>query len=85
MNGSGYVSGYGSEYGAVRRILYGKVRSKLWQRRQCIQLCSCQQTPQWLIDSGCKTEKEVAKDSTSWGNYSDDTFSPDADGSVTGV
>lgn len=42
-------------------------------------------TLQWLIESGCKTEKEVAKDSTSWGNYSDDTFSPNADGSATGV
>lgn len=24
---------------------------------------------QWLIESGCKTLKEVAKDSTRWGNY----------------
>lgn len=42
-------------------------------------------TLQWLIDSECKTEKEVAKDSTSWGNYSNDTFSPNADGNATGV
>lgn len=41
-------------------------------------------TLQWLIDSGCKTEEEVTKDSTSWGNYSDDTFSQGADGNVTG-
>ena len=39
---------------------------------------------QWIIDSGCKTEKEVTKDSTGWGNYSNDTFSPDADGGTTG-
>lgn len=42
-------------------------------------------TLQWLIDSGCKTEEEVTEDSTGWGNYSDDAFSPDADGSATGV
>lgn len=41
-------------------------------------------TLQWLIDSGCKTEEEVTKDSTSWGNYSDDSFSQGADGSATG-
>lgn len=40
---------------------------------------------QWLIDSGCKTEEEVTQDSTSWGNYSNDTFSPDADGTTTGL
>lgn len=39
---------------------------------------------QWIIDSGCKTEKEVTKDSTSWGNYSNDKFSPNADGNTTG-
>ena len=32
-------------------------------------------TLQWLIDSGCKTEDEVAKDSTGWGNYSNNSFS----------
>lgn len=42
-------------------------------------------TLQWLIDSGCKTEEEVAQDSTSWGNYSNDAFSPGADGSTTGL
>lgn len=42
-------------------------------------------TLQWLIDSCCKTQKEVASDSTSWGNYSNDNFSPNADGSATGV
>jgi len=39
---------------------------------------------QWLIDSGCKTEKEVTKNSTGWGNYSDDSFSPSANGRSTG-
>ena len=29
---------------------------------------------QWLIETEAKTEDEVMKDSTSWGNYSDDTF-----------
>ncbi len=42
-------------------------------------------TLQWLIDSGCKTEEEVTQDSTSWGNYSNDAFSPNADGSTTGL
>ena len=28
----------------------------------------------WLIDTGSKTNEEVAKDSTSWGNYSNATF-----------
>ena len=32
-------------------------------------------TLQWLIDSGGKTAEEVTSDSTSWGNYSDDSFS----------
>ena len=41
-------------------------------------------TLQWLIDSGCKTKNEVTSNSTSWGNYSNDTFSQGADGSVTG-
>ena len=40
---------------------------------------------QWLIDSGCKTELEVAKDSTEWGNYSDDSFSPGVNGKITGA
>lgn len=42
-------------------------------------------TLQWLIDSGCKTETEVANDSTSWGNYSDDLFSEGANGQYTGA
>ena len=40
---------------------------------------------QWLIDSGCKTEREVTRDSTSWGNYSDDAFSENAGGRYTGL
>ena len=39
---------------------------------------------QWLIDSGCLTMKDVAEDSTSWGNYSNDSFSPNANGNYTG-
>ena len=31
-------------------------------------------TLQWLIDSGDKPETEVVEDSTSWGNYSNNTF-----------
>ena len=42
-------------------------------------------TLQWLVDTGCKTYSEVASNSTSWGNYSDDSFSPDARGNYTGV
>ena len=42
-------------------------------------------TLQWLIDSGCKTEKEVVSDSTGWGNYSNDDFSPNANGKYTGA
>ena len=42
-------------------------------------------TLQWLIDSGDKTQKEVASDSTSWGNYSNDTFSVGAKGNYTGI
>ena len=40
---------------------------------------------QWLIDSGCKTMEDVARNSTSWGNYSDDDFSPSANGKYTGI
>ena len=39
---------------------------------------------QWLIDSGCKTTNDVTRDSTSWGNYSDDTFSVGMSGNLTG-
>lgn len=42
-------------------------------------------TLQWLIDSGCKTWEEVARDSTAWGNYSNDAFSNGARGNLTGV
>ena len=42
-------------------------------------------TLQWLVDTGCKTYEEVASNSTSWGNYSDDDFSPGAHGNYTGV
>ena len=42
-------------------------------------------TLQWLIDSGCKTEAEVTRDSTGWGNYSNDTFSDRARGNATGA
>ena len=42
-------------------------------------------TLQWLIDSGCKSEKEVSSDSTGWGNYSDDSFSPKEGGQYTGL
>ena len=41
-------------------------------------------TLQWLIDSGAKTENEVIRDSTSWGNYSNDPFSEKAGGQYTG-
>ena len=47
--------------------------------------CNWDTTLQWLIDSGGKTEPEVASDSTSWGNYSDDSFSDGADGRCTGI
>ena len=40
---------------------------------------------QWLVDSKCKTLEEVASNSTSWGNYSDDTFSQNAQGNYTGA
>ncbi len=42
-------------------------------------------TLQWLVDTGCKTYDEVASNSTSWGNYSDDAFSPNARGNYTGA
>ena len=42
-------------------------------------------TLQWLVDSGCKTREDVAEDSTDWGNYSDDSFSPGARGNYTGI
>ena len=42
-------------------------------------------TLQWLIDSGDKTRDQVIRDSTSWGNYSNDSFSPNAGGEYTGA
>ena len=42
-------------------------------------------TLQWLVNTGCKTYAEVASNSTAWGNYSDDSFSPNARGNYTGV
>ena len=42
-------------------------------------------TLQWLIDSGSLSKKEVADDSTSWGNYGDDTFSVNAGDDMTGI
>ena len=47
--------------------------------------CNWDTTLQWLVDSGCKTYEQVASNSTSWGNYSDDTFSKDAYGQYTGL
>ena len=41
-------------------------------------------TLQWLIDSGCKTANDVKSDSTSWGNYSNDSFSENSSGKYTG-
>ena len=32
------------------------------------------ETLKWLIDTGNKTNEEIAKDSTSWGNYNNATF-----------
>ena len=42
-------------------------------------------TLQWFIDSGEKTEMEVKRDCTSWGNYSNDSFSQGAGGRYTGM
>lgn len=41
-------------------------------------------TVQWLIDSGCKAEEEVVSDSSSWGNYSNNTFADDRGYGTTG-
>ena len=40
---------------------------------------------QWLIDSGNKTSDDISSDSTSWGNYSNDSFSEGARGNYTGI
>ena len=42
-------------------------------------------TLQWLVDSGSKLISDVKADSTSWGNYSNDTFSEGAWGNYTGA
>ena len=41
-------------------------------------------TMQWLIDSKSKTLYEVARDSTTWGNYTNDTFSGTENAGNTG-
>ena len=40
---------------------------------------------EWLVDSGNKTEGDISGDSSSWGNYSNDTFSENARGALTGA
>ena len=40
---------------------------------------------QWLVDSECKTLSEIKDDSSSWGNYSNDSFSEGAAGNYTGL
>ncbi len=40
---------------------------------------------QWLVDSGNKLLKAINEDSTSWGNYSNDSFSDSASGIYTGL
>ena len=47
--------------------------------------CNWDTVLQWLVDSGNKTLDQVTRDSTSWGNYSDDSFSPNARGNYTGA
>ncbi len=47
--------------------------------------CNWDTTLQWLVDTGNKTYEEVAINSTSWGNYSNDDFSPNARGNYTGA
>ena len=42
-------------------------------------------TLQWLVDSGSLLISDVKADSTSWGNYSNDTFSEGARGNYTGA
>lgn len=42
-------------------------------------------TLQWLVDSGSKLISDVKADSTSWGNYSNDSFSQGARGNYTGA
>ena len=42
-------------------------------------------TLQWLVDSGNKLISDIKADSTSWGNYSNDSFSDGAKGNYTGA
>ena len=42
-------------------------------------------TLQWLVDSGNKQSSDINVDSTSWGNYSNDSFSRGAKGKYTGA
>ena len=40
---------------------------------------------QWLIDSGAKTLREISRDSSDWGNYSNNRFAPGASARYTGA
>ncbi len=40
---------------------------------------------QWIVDSGNKELSDIKNNSSSWGNYSNDTFSDGARGNYTGV
>ena len=42
-------------------------------------------TLQWLIDSGAKSEEDIRVDSTSWGNYSNNTFTGKVKSGTTGM
>ena len=42
-------------------------------------------TLQWLIDSGSLSSDKVTDDCSSWGNYSNDYFSPGVSGTTTGA
>ena len=42
-------------------------------------------TLEWLIDSGAKTEEDIRVDSTSWGNYSNNTFTGNVKSGTTGM
>lgn len=42
-------------------------------------------TLQWLIDTGSKTEEDIRVDSTSWGNYSNNTFTGNITSGTTGM
>ena len=47
--------------------------------------CTFDTVLQWLVDSGNKSWDDVASNSTSWGNYTNDDFSPSAFGDSTGI